>query len=300
MIDLRVKGDVTKGRLVEATETLIAQKGFDAVSVRDITGLAKANVAAVNYHFGSREGLLAAVLEHRIKPVLVERAKRLEALEPQASLRSIFQAWSEPLLATTASKGLEEVAHARVLGRCLEVLAAGSYEEISAAGRLVDATMREVLTAHLPSLSAGEISWRLHFAQGALIHALVHGAAALSDFRLAKALDRWIDATMAQFAASDGVSERQHAGDKNATPRRKNKPASPLRQIAEVVAAAMEVEEEPAETTVDIQGAEAAELLDVEIPVPQEEVVITAVAASKPARAKKSKAQDDMGELFLF
>jgi AcrR family transcriptional regulator len=297
MIDLRVKGDVTKGRLVEATETLIAQKGFDAVSVRDITGLAKANVAAVNYHFGSREGLLAAVLEYRIKPVVVERAKRLEALDPQATLRAIFQAWSEPLLAATASKGLDEAAHARVLGRGLEMLAAGTYEEISAAARLVDATMREVLASHLPSLSAEEISWRLHFAQGALIHALVHGASVLADFRLTTALDRWIDATMAQFAAADGMSDRQLGGDKANTPRRKGKTASPLRQIAEVVAAAMEVDEMPVAEVVDTP---ATELLDVEIPAPQEEAVITAVAASKPARSKKAKAQDDMGELFLF
>lgn len=297
MIDLRVKGDVTKGRLVEAAETLIAQKGFDAVSVRDITGLAKANVAAVNYHFGSREGLLAAVLEYRIKPVVVERAKRLEALDPQATLRAIFQAWSEPLLAATASKGLDEAAHARVLGRGLEMLAAGTYEEISAAARLVDATMREVLASHLPSLSAEEISWRLHFAQGALIHALVHGASVLADFRLTTALDRWIDATMAQFAAADGMSDRQLGGDKANTPRRKGKTASPLRQIAEVVAAAMEVDEMPVAEVVDTP---ATELLDVEIPAPQEEAVITAVAASKPARSKKAKAQDDMGELFLF
>jgi AcrR family transcriptional regulator len=297
MIDLRVKGDVTKGRLVEAAETLIAQKGFDAVSVRDITGLAKANVAAVNYHFGSREGLLAAVLEYRIKPVVVERAKRLEALDPQATLRAIFQAWSEPLLVATASKGLDEAAHARVLGRGLEMLAAGTYEEISAAARLVDATMREVLASHLPSLSAEEISWRLHFAQGALIHALVHGASVLADFRLTTALDRWIDATMAQFAAADGLSDRQLGGDKANTPRRKGKTASPLRQIAEVVAAAMEVDEMPVAEVVDTP---ATELLDVEIPAPQEEAVITAVAASKPARSKKAKAQDDMGELFLF
>lgn len=297
MIDLRVKGDVTKGRLVEATETLIAQKGFDAVSVRDITGLAKANVAAVNYHFGSREGLLAAVLEYRIKPVVVERAKRLEALDPQATLRAIFQAWSEPLLAATASKGLDEAAHARVLGRGLEMLAAGAYEEISAAARLVDATMREVLASHLPSLSAEEISWRLHFAQGALIHALVHGASVLADFRLTTALDRWIDATMAQFAAADGMSDRQLGGDKANTHHRKGKTSSPLRQIAEVVAAAMEVDEMPVAEVVDTP---ATELLDVEIPAPQEEAVITAVAASKPARSKKPKAQDDMGELFLF
>ncbi len=297
MIDLRMKGDATKKRLVEATESLIAQKGFDAVSVRDITGLAKANVAAVNYHFGSREGLLAAVLEYRIKPVIVDRVQRIQALDPQATLRAIFQAWSDPLLAASASKGLDEASHARVLGRGLEMLAAGTFEEISAAGRLSDTSMRDVLATHLPSLSQEEIFWRLHFSQGALIHALVYGSALMAEFRLATVLDRWIDSTIAQFAAVDGVRGRQAGDDKATHPRRKGKTVSPLRPIAEVVSAAMEVDEIPA---FDSQQTEAAKLPSMESPAPQEPSMISAVAASKPARSKKAKAQDDMGDLFLF
>ena len=46
----------SKGKLLDAVEILVAKNGLDSVSIRDITGAAGANVAAVNYHFGSREG----------------------------------------------------------------------------------------------------------------------------------------------------------------------------------------------------------------------------------------------------
>jgi len=53
-----------KRSLLDATERLVVEKGFDLVSVRDITGAIKANVAAVNYHFGSREALMDVVMSH--------------------------------------------------------------------------------------------------------------------------------------------------------------------------------------------------------------------------------------------
>jgi AcrR family transcriptional regulator len=75
---LRVPESGPKRKLLEATERLVVEKGFDLVSVRDITGAVKANVAAVNYHFGSREGLMDLVILHVLEAV---DAARLEALE---------------------------------------------------------------------------------------------------------------------------------------------------------------------------------------------------------------------------
>lgn len=286
MIDLRVKGEATKNRLIEATESLIANKCFEAVSVRDITGLAKANVAAVNYHYGCREGLLGSVLDFRMKPLSAERAQRLEALGEQATVREIFQAWAQPLLSSMASRGLNEQAHARVLGRCLEVLAAGTFTEASAASRLLDASLQQTLSNRLPTLKAEEISWRLHFAQGSLIHLLVHGATVQDDFRLAKALALWVEACVAQFDV-ETAPERRLNGEKSPT-RPKTKSTAPMRQMAEVVSAVMEADEEDEPPITVINGVEV------------EEEPAPAMAASKPARGKKAKSNDDTGELFLF
>lgn len=294
MIDLRVKGDVTKGRLIESTESLIAQKGFDAVSVRDITGLAKANVAAVNYHFGSREGLLAAVLDFRMKPLAKERTERLEALGEQATLRDIFQAWVKPLLSASASKGLNGQAHCRVLGRCLEILSVGTFPEASAASQLLDAAVQKSLGRHLSALPAEAIAWRWHFAKGALIHSLVHGAAAEDHFRLKDVLEQWVDAMLAQFAATDAGDERQVVVEKSNPAPRKSKSTSPLRQMVEVVSAVMEADEEQL-TTLVVNEAVAATPVE-----PETTPTGKVVASAKPAKGKKAKAEEGAGELFLF
>ena len=68
----------TKALILEATERLVAEHGFESVSLRDITNDAKVNVAAVNYHFGSKEGLFRSVFERR---AIMLNAARMEALD---------------------------------------------------------------------------------------------------------------------------------------------------------------------------------------------------------------------------
>ncbi|MDQ8201878.1 TetR/AcrR family transcriptional regulator [Pelagicoccus sp. SDUM812003] len=59
----------TQLKLIEAAEVEFAERGFDGSSVRAITGRAKANIAAINYHFGSKEALFLEMVRHRISPV---------------------------------------------------------------------------------------------------------------------------------------------------------------------------------------------------------------------------------------
>ena len=54
--------DLTKERILDTAEVLFAQKGYQAVGVREITSAAKCNLAAVNYHFGNKENLYLEVL----------------------------------------------------------------------------------------------------------------------------------------------------------------------------------------------------------------------------------------------
>ena len=65
----------TRIALMEAAAALFAEKGFEVVSVREITTLARANVASVKYHFGSRVGLIDAVVARMAKPVNDERLR---------------------------------------------------------------------------------------------------------------------------------------------------------------------------------------------------------------------------------
>jgi AcrR family transcriptional regulator len=71
-------GQETRLRLLDAAEELFARRGLDAVSVRDITERAGANIAAIHYHFGTKNDLIAAIFERRA-PTLGERRDELLA-----------------------------------------------------------------------------------------------------------------------------------------------------------------------------------------------------------------------------
>lgn len=73
----------TRARLLDAATELFAERGFRRVTVRDIAVAAKANVAAVSYHFGDKRGLYAAVLEAALA-VIRQFADAATSLPPEA------------------------------------------------------------------------------------------------------------------------------------------------------------------------------------------------------------------------
>jgi AcrR family transcriptional regulator len=98
-------GATTRDRVLGAAERLFATRGIDAVSVRDITEAAGANLAAVNYHFGSKRGLVVAIVERRADQLAARRSELLDALEASDSvdLRSVIEAMVLPTAELVAS-----------------------------------------------------------------------------------------------------------------------------------------------------------------------------------------------------
>lgn len=152
----------SKERIIVATERLIAERGID-VPLRDIAIAAdQRNNSAVQYHFGSRDGLIQAVIDHRTPPVEQRRLERLTELElagSSADVRSLVSTLVEPLLeapeldrATHHLRFLEQV-------RTHPSLADPStlQDEQRAAVRLVMAR----LGRSLESLPKDEREWRL-------------------------------------------------------------------------------------------------------------------------------------------
>jgi len=99
-----------KDRILDAAERLFARHGFYGVSVRDITEAAEVDVALVNYHFGSKRELFAAVFQRRAEILNPERLARLEevrraALPGVPTLEDIVNSFTYPLLERSARGG---------------------------------------------------------------------------------------------------------------------------------------------------------------------------------------------------
>ena len=97
----------TKEQILDVAERLFADRGFPATPLRDITSEAGVNLASVNYHFGSKEALLAAVLERRLRPVNARRLELLDAIESAAgngapNAEEVIRAFSLPAVSEAA------------------------------------------------------------------------------------------------------------------------------------------------------------------------------------------------------
>lgn len=165
---LKIPESGPKRKLLDATELLVSENGFDKVSVRDITGAVKANVAAVNYHFGSREGLMDLVMLRLLEPLCEERSNALEQAERQrggkmAPLEEIVGAFTKALPATAARLGMEPSFLLKLIGRVL-VLTDDKLAPLLATVRNgVHEKYLVALARALPESSAKELaaSWRL-------------------------------------------------------------------------------------------------------------------------------------------
>lgn len=210
-----VAGDskgATKQRLIEAAEELFADEGFDRVSVRDITTKAGANVAAVNYHFGSREGLVAVVLTRYINPVNEERLARLDALERRAAgkpvaMEEILDAFIRPFATQVRRSELSEKIFFKLMGRMF-----GHGCEMPPVVDQLFATMinrfQKALARSLPGLGAEDIWWRMHLMSGAMIHTMAHGEK-LTRFSQGEAGSPTLELTLSRFIRFSAAGMRQ-------------------------------------------------------------------------------------------
>src|SRR5215470_4581913 len=87
----------TKTKILDAAEKLFGQKGFEATSLRDITAEAQVNLAAVNYHFQSKESLIDAVIGRRIQPVNQLRLEMLDAAGSNPTVEQVVEAFLVPI-----------------------------------------------------------------------------------------------------------------------------------------------------------------------------------------------------------
>lgn len=166
----------TKQRILDAAEHLFARNGYHATSLRGITTTADANLAAVNYHFGSKEALLEAVIVRRLDPLNEVRRGQLEALLQKAELagelpscREVLRAFVEPTL-RLRQQGSEAEDFIALIGR---TLAEPRGIAMSIFLRHMQPLLQRIFQAlalSLPALTEQDLFWRMHFTMGCLSH----------------------------------------------------------------------------------------------------------------------------------
>ncbi len=167
----------TKARILDAAEALFMEHGFEATSLRSITATAGVNLAAVNYHFGSKEELFQAVLTRRLDPMNQARVALLDRLEAEAgagplACERILGALLTPALALARDPERGGKDFLKLLGRAYADPAPFIRRFLSEQYAQMIARFKAAFGRALPQLPRKELSWRLHFIMGALSYTL--------------------------------------------------------------------------------------------------------------------------------
>lgn len=163
----------TKTALLDTAERLFADQGIAATSLRTITSEAKANLAAVHYHFGSKAALVQEVFSRRLNAVNEERLRLLQCLDKTSDsrcpppLEDLLRAFVGPVLRLGLQLDRGEVVM-RLLGRLytepgdvIQSIITEQFGEV--AQRFVPA-----FASALPELENEELFWRVHFSIGTM------------------------------------------------------------------------------------------------------------------------------------
>lgn len=170
----------TKDRILGAAEELFAQHGFAGTSLRQVTSHADVNIAAVNYHFGSKENLVNEVFRRRMDEMTAARLNQLETArrEHPGELGAVLAAFVEPALAM-AQEGHSGGAFVRVIARAYAEKNDNLRKFLSDHYGHVLRDFAKAIAGCVPGLSKEELYWRLDFLAGALTYAM-------ADFGLIK------------------------------------------------------------------------------------------------------------------
>lgn len=184
----------TKERILDAAERLFAEHSYAAVSLRTITAEAGVNLAAVNYHFGSKDALLQAVFLRRAKDLNRERLRLLAEVEETAgdgppAIEEVLFALLAPPIRWMADPSRGLAVFVQFMSRCrtdgTPEMKALIEKDVRHLQRFVTALQRA-----MPDLPAPEIYWRLHFTLGMMhytitdlsrLEAISEGKCDLSD-----------------------------------------------------------------------------------------------------------------------
>ena len=162
----REAGLRTRARLMDAALDLLAQRGEDGVTLRQLTDAAEANVAAVSYHFGSLRSLCDAAIEDALERYLDAQQEAVSALGPVSTLEALAAAFARPMVRALAAGG-RDLAVMRIVARA-GIDPPQGWDRFDARFDRIRADVRRVLKANLPEVKDRELTFRTRSLAGML------------------------------------------------------------------------------------------------------------------------------------
>ena len=161
----------TKTQILDVAERLIAERGFSATTLRNIVSEADVNLAAVHYHFGSKDELFRAVVHRIAAPIIkrqLETLTRLQAKTEEPSVEEILTAFLTPPFELIAGDERNGMLRARFMGRCQsepEPVQSVAHREFSSSLE----PFLDILQRVLPEQSRSQLMWKMDLVVASLI-----------------------------------------------------------------------------------------------------------------------------------
>jgi AcrR family transcriptional regulator len=162
----RAAGERTRAGLIDASLDLLAERGEEGVTLRELTDAAGANVAAVSYHFGSLKSLFDAAIEHALERYLDAQRAAVSALDNEATLEEVAAAFARPMISALTQGGPDRDV-IRIVARA-GIDPPEGWDRFDARFDEIRADVLRVLKVQLPGVRAPELTFRTRCAAGML------------------------------------------------------------------------------------------------------------------------------------
>ncbi len=163
-------------RLMDASEQLFAEHGWNAVSIRAIVAAADVNLAALHYHFRSKEQLLSEIFAARAKPIAEERLRLLAEIDlrKSPSLDKILEAFLRPALTIGSDDRFGGRAFVKLRARLAMEPEAISRKILAKAFDESSGEFLKALALALPDIPQADLEWRFHFMLGTMFYTMAN------------------------------------------------------------------------------------------------------------------------------
>ena len=195
---------------MDAALDLLAQRGEDGVSLRELTDAAEANVAAVSYHFGSLKSLCDAAIEYALERYLDAQQKAVSALDAEASLEALAAAFARPMMRALAVGG-RDLDVMRIVARA-GIDPPRGWGRFDASFDRIRADVVRVLKANVPGVKDPELLFRTRCAAGLLNWLVLAPVGAELRNKSERQIERWLVPVLAGIFSGASTAEPTPGG----------------------------------------------------------------------------------------